>query len=72
MGAGARELAELVGAELGRPAPPAAASLAERIRERHGAATAAVVFYGSCLRGGTSAGVLDFYALVEFDAATKV
>jgi len=65
MGAGARELAELVGAELGRPAPPAATNLAERIRERHGAATAAVVFYGSCLRGGTNEGVLDFYALVD-------
>jgi len=65
MGAGARDLAELVGAELARPAPPAAAILAERIRERHGAATAAVVFYGSCLRRETNAGVLDFYALVD-------
>ncbi len=65
MGAGARDLAELVGAELNRPAPPAAALLAERIRERHGAATAAVVFYGSCLRRQTSEGVLDFYALVD-------
>lgn len=65
MGAGARELAALVGAELGRPAPPAAVTLAERIRERHGIAVAAVVFYGSCLRRETSEGVLDFYVLVD-------
>lgn len=65
MGAGACDLATLVEAELGRPAPPAAAVLAARIRERHGDATAAVVFYGSCLRRDTNEGVLDFYALVD-------
>ncbi len=65
MGAGARDLAALVGAELARAAPPAAALLADQIRARHGAATAAVLFYGSCLRRGTTEGVLDFYALVD-------
>ncbi len=65
MGEGARDLAALVGDELGRPASAAAALLAERIRERHGDATAAVVFYGSCLRRETNEGVLDFYALVD-------
>jgi hypothetical protein len=65
MGAGARDLAALVGTELARPVPPAAALLAEQIRARHGDATAAVVFYGSCLRRRTNEGVLDFYALVD-------
>src|SRR5262245_12956145 len=64
-GAGARELSALVRGEFARPAPPAAALLADRIRARHGASTAAVVFYGSCLRRGTAEGVLDFYALVD-------
>jgi len=65
MGAGARDLAALVGAELARASPPAAALLADQIRARHGEATAAVVFYGSCLRRGTIEGLLDFYALVD-------
>lgn len=70
MGDGARALEEIARAELGRPAPPAAAALALRIRERFGPATAAVVFYGSCLRRRTTEGVLDFYALVDsYDAA---
>lgn len=65
MDAAAPELAALVEAELRRPAPAAAALLGERIRARHGASTAAILFYGSCLRRGTSEGVLDFYALVD-------
>jgi hypothetical protein len=65
MDAAAPELAAIVEAELRRPAPAAAALLAERIRARHGASTAAILFYGSCLRRGTSEGVLDFYALVD-------
>lgn len=59
------ELRELVAEELGAPPPPAAAALARGIRERHGAAVAAVVFYGSCLRKRTHEGVLDFYVLVD-------
>src|SRR5262245_34782779 len=65
MGAGARDLAALALAELERPAPPAARLLAERIRARHCETTAAVVFYGSCLRRATPEGVLYFYALVD-------
>jgi hypothetical protein len=65
VGAGARDLAALVASELGRPAPSGAALLAREIRARHAAATAAVVFYGSCLRRGTTEGVLDFYVLVD-------
>jgi hypothetical protein len=61
----AGDLAALVEGELRRPPPAAARLLAERIRSRHGPTTAAVLFYGSCLRRGTSEGVLDFYALVD-------
>jgi hypothetical protein len=65
MGAGALDLARLVRDELTRPAPPGARLLADAIRARLGPATASVVFYGSCLRRGTSEGVLDFYAAVD-------
>jgi hypothetical protein len=62
---GARDLARLVRDELTRPAPSAAGRLAAAIRERVGPASAAVVFYGSCLRKQTPEGVLDFYVLVD-------
>ncbi len=52
-----RELAVAVSAE--------AAALAGAIRARHGAAVAAIAFYGSCLRRGTSEGVHDLYAIVD-------
>ena len=58
-------LRELVADELSAPAPAAALALAEAIRERHGAALSAVIFYGSCLRKRTHEGVLDFYVLVD-------
>ncbi|MGE0683640.1 MAG: hypothetical protein AB7P69_22420 [Candidatus Binatia bacterium] len=35
------------------------------IRRHHGDAVAAILFYGSCLRGNTLDGVLDFYVLVD-------
>jgi len=57
--------AELVREELFRPAPRAAQAFAEELRRRHGAALAAVLFYGSCLRRESDDGVLDFYALVD-------
>jgi len=65
VGAGASDLARLVEAELGRPAPAEATLLAGEIQRRWGAAVAAVLFYGSCLRRGSPEGVLDFYALVD-------
>ena len=65
MSDGARALAQLACEELFRPAPPHAERLAAAIRERVGEATAAVVFYGSCLRRGTPEGVLDFYVIVD-------
>ena len=58
-------LRDFVAAELSAPAPPGAVQLANAIRARHGAAVAAVLFYGSCLRGRSSEGVLDFYVLVD-------
>ena len=51
--------------ELGVAPHWAASTLAEAIRERHGDAIAAVLFYGSCLRKDTHEGVLDFYVLVD-------
>jgi hypothetical protein len=65
VGEGALDLARLVRDELSRPAPPHAKRLAEAIRAQVGPATAAVVFYGSCLRKETAEGVLDFYVLVD-------
>jgi hypothetical protein len=50
--------------ELLRTPPPATRALAREIAERH-PNLAAVVFYGSCLRDGTTEGVFDFYALVD-------
>jgi hypothetical protein len=62
---GASDLETLVTGELAEPAPEAARELADAIREQHGDCVAAIVFYGSCLRKRTDAGVLDFYAVVD-------
>jgi hypothetical protein len=51
--------------ELAAPISADAAEIARAIQQRHGAAVAAVAFYGSCLRRATSEGVLDFYAVVD-------
>lgn len=51
--------------ELAAPAPPAAHALADAMRARHGAAVAGILFYGSCLRRDSAAGVLDFWLLVD-------
>ncbi len=59
------DLEGLVRAELFRKPPPPAEQLACEILRRHGSTVVAVLFYGSCLRGGTSEGVLDFYVLVD-------
>jgi hypothetical protein len=62
---GAEALTRLVADELAQPVPEAVARLAEAIRSRTGETTAAVLFYGSCLRKRSAEGVLDFYALVD-------
>jgi hypothetical protein len=59
------DLDSLVRAELTREPIPAAVRIADAIVSRHGESVAAVLFYGSCLRRGTSEGVLDFYVLVD-------
>jgi hypothetical protein len=43
----------------------AATRISDEIRNRHGDAIVAVLFYGSCMRKKTAEGVLDFYALVD-------
>jgi hypothetical protein len=65
VGTGAEALAKLVSLELAEPVAPEVTRLAEAIRSRSGRATAAVLFYGSCLRKRTAEGVLDFYVLVD-------
>ena len=59
-------LAALVRAELAEPIDPRVARLAEAIAAKHGAASRAVLFYGSCLREAQLDGLmLDFYLIVS-------
>lgn len=60
-------LVAFLGEELARPVPPGAAAFAAAIAARPG--VAAVLFYGSCLRRGTTEGMLDFYALTRGEGA---
>jgi hypothetical protein len=54
----------LLAAELDAAVPEPVARMADAIRSRH-RGVSAVLFYGSCLRRGTTEGVLDFYVLVD-------
>jgi hypothetical protein len=63
-------LEQWIAEEAGQPVHPAAMAIADLLRARHGAATAAILFYGSCLRQAAAAsdppeGVLDFYVVVD-------
>jgi hypothetical protein len=59
-------LRQLVEQELSIPVDPRVAGLAEAIAETHGAASRAVLFYGSCLREKQLDGLmLDFYLIVS-------
>ncbi len=59
-------LADLVAAELALPVDPRVTRLATAIAEHHGAASAGVLFYGSCLRQAELDGLmLDFYLIVD-------
>ncbi|MFL6736173.1 MAG: hypothetical protein ACJ8F4_03835 [Sphingomonas sp.] len=59
------ELQKLVAEELNRPIDPRASALATAIAAKHGAASQAVLFYGSCLRQKQLDGLmLDFYLIV--------
>ncbi len=64
-------LAALVAAELAVPVDPCVTAMAIAIAARHGSASRAVLFYGSCLRQRELDGLmLDFYLIVsDYDAA---
>ena len=60
-----RDLREMVAAELGAPVDPRVSALAQVIAAKHGTASRAVLFYGSCLREQQLDGLmLDFYLIV--------
>lgn len=62
----AEALPDLVEAELSEPVDPRVTAMAEAIAARHGAASRAVLFYGSCLREKQLEGLmLDFYLIVS-------
>ena len=59
-------LRELVAEELMLPVDPRVTEIAAAIAAKHGAAAAAVLFYGSCLRQRELDGLmLDFYLIVS-------
>jgi hypothetical protein len=63
-------LRELVAAELAQPVDPRVSAMAAAIAARHGPASRAVLFYGSCLREKQLDGLmLDFYLIVSNYAA---
>ncbi len=60
------ELRALVAEELSLPVDPRVSACAEAIAAKHGAASRAVLFYGSCLRQKQLDGLmLDFYLIVS-------
>jgi len=60
------ELKELIAAELATPVDPRVSAMASAIAAKHGAASRAVLFYGSCLREKQLDGLmLDFYLIVS-------
>jgi hypothetical protein len=60
------ELRDLVAGELGCPVDPRVTAIASAIAAKHGAASRAVLFYGSCLREQRLEGLmLDFYLIVS-------
>ena len=60
------ELRQLVAEELSLPIDPRVSAMAEAIAKKHGEASRAVLFYGSCLRLTQLDGLmLDFYLIVS-------
>src|SRR5689334_25397953 len=60
------ELGDLVAEELSLPVDPRVTDLAAAIAAKHGEASRAVLFYGSCLRERQLDGLmLDFYLIVS-------
>jgi len=61
-----QSLRDLVEAELSQPVDPRVTAMAGAIAAKHGAASRAVLFYGSCLREKQLDGLmLDFYLIVS-------
>lgn len=61
-----QSLRDLVEAELSQPVDARVRAMAEAIAAKHGAASRAVLFYGSCLRESQLDGLmLDFYLVVS-------
>lgn len=59
-------LVELIAAENAMAAGPSIIAVAEAARRRHGPGIAAVLFYGSCLRGGDDVeNIVDLYLLAD-------
>jgi len=59
-------LHDIIAAESARDTFPAARAFGEHLKKHYGVSTAGVIFYGSCLRQNTDAGLLlDFYVLVD-------
>ena len=60
------DLLDLAAAELAEPVDPRVRAMAAAVAARHGAASRAVLFYGSCLRERQLDGLmLDFYLIVS-------
>ncbi len=60
------DLRELIARELAQPVDPRVTAMAEAIAAKHGKASRAVLFYGSCLRQRELDGLmLDFYLIVS-------
>jgi hypothetical protein len=65
-----QRIKSVIEAETARPVIPGVQRMAQATRERFGDAVAGIIFYGSCLRAGTTEGVIDFYAIVDsYEAA---
>jgi len=64
-------LRDLIAAELSTPVDPRVSAMAAAIAAKHGSASRAVLFYGSCLRQKQLEGLmLDFYLIVsDYSAA---
>jgi hypothetical protein len=57
-------------AETSRSVSAGVQRMAMAVRERFGTSVTGIIFYGSCLRSGSTEGVLDFYAIVDsYEAA---
>ena len=64
-------LSDLVAVEMAEPVDPRVTAMATAIAAKHGAASRAVLFYGSCLREAQLTGLmLDFYLIVSDYRAT--